>query len=63
VLHAVSALWPTTRTVGPDGTVTTITTLGPAVGYRVVGALEDLRTDVFTVRNLFPAERHPAGPA
>jgi hypothetical protein len=54
VLHAVSAPWPTTRAVGPDGTVTTITTLRPAVDYGVVGALQDLRKDVFTVRNLFP---------
>lgn len=54
MLHAVSAPWPTTRAVGPDGTVTTITTLRPAVDYGVVGALQDLRKDVFTVRNLFP---------
>ena len=32
----------------------TLTTQGRAVGYAVVAALQDPRTDVLTIRNLFP---------
>jgi hypothetical protein len=34
--------------------IATLTTQGRAVGYCVVGALQDPRKDVLTIRNLFP---------
>jgi DNA segregation ATPase FtsK/SpoIIIE, S-DNA-T family len=34
--------------------IATLTTQGRAVGYSVVGALQDPRKDVLTIRNLFP---------
>jgi DNA segregation ATPase FtsK/SpoIIIE, S-DNA-T family len=37
-----------------DPALATLTTQGRAVGYCVVGALQDPREDVLTIRNLFP---------